>query len=250
MIDAPGSELTVRRLLTASRRLGREAEALRFEPPVSCVYNPLVYARGCHEMYLARYAAGPKRVVFLGMNPGPWGMTQTGVPFGEISSARDWLGILGKVRAPAHAHPRVPVSGFDCARSEVSGKRLWGLFRDVFGTAERFARDSFVSNYCPLMFLDAAGRNLTPDHICRSDQAGLFAVCDRFLSDVIDALRPHWLVGIGLFAERRLRAVLERTGRGDVRVMSIIHPSPANPRAQKNWAGQAAAALRKEGVWK
>jgi len=201
-------------------------------------------------MYLARYAAGPKRVVFLGMNPGPWGMTQTGVPFGEVSAVRDWLGIRGEVGTPNHGHPRIPVRGFDCARSEVSGKRLWGLFREIFGSPERFSRDNFVSNYCPLMFLDAAGRNLTPDRISRPDQAALFAVCDRFLSAVIDTLRPLWLVGIGLFAERRLRAVLERTDNGDVRVMSITHPSPANPKSQKNWPGQVSAALSKAGVWK
>jgi len=245
----------VDRLLTASRRLGRDAGALRFELPVGSVYNPLHYARECHETYLARYAAGPKRVVFLGMNPGPWGMAQTGVPFGEVSAVRDWLGISGKVRAPGQGHPRVPVRGFDCARSEVSGRRLWGFFREVYGSAEKFARDNFVSNYCPLLFLDDAGRNLTPDRISRRDQAALFAVCDRFLSVVIDALQPQWLVGIGLFAERRLRAVLEttgraETGRAEMKVMSILHPSPANPNAQKNWAGQASTALEEKGVWK
>ena len=244
------SDAIVRHLLTASRRLAREAGALRFGPPVSWVYNPLTYARECHEAYLSRYAAGTKRVVFLGMNPGPWGMTQTGVPFGEITAVRDWLGIRGDVGAPAREHPRVPVRGFDCARSEVSGRRLWGLFQEAFGSAERFTRENFVSNYCPLMFLDEAGRNVTPDRISRQDQAALFAVCDRFLSVVIDALRPRWLVGIGLFAERRLRAVLEKPGYEEIKVTSITHPSPANPRSQYNWAGQAAAALEKEGVWK
>jgi single-strand selective monofunctional uracil DNA glycosylase len=177
-------------------------------------------------------------------------MTQTGVPFGEITSVRDWLGIRGDVGTPAREHPRVPVRGFDCARSEVSGRRLWGLFQEAFGSAERFARENFVSNYCPLMFLDEAGRNVTPDRISRRDQAALFAVCDRFLSAVIGALRPRWLVGIGLFAERRLRAVLEKPGHEEIEVTSITHPSPANPRSQNNWAGQAAAALEKEGVWK
>jgi single-strand selective monofunctional uracil DNA glycosylase len=240
----------VLRLRTASRKLARDAGALTFGPPVGWVYNPLTYARECHEAYLAKYASGPKRVVFLGMNPGPWGMTQTGVPFGEIASVRDWLGITGRVRAPAHGHPRIPVRGFDCTRSEVSGKRLWGFFRQTFGSAEQFARENFVSNYCPLMFLDETGRNVTPDRIGRGDQPALFAACDRFLAVVIDALRPAWLVGVGLFAERRLRAVLEASGHEGTRVTSIPHPSPANPRSQNNWAGQAAAALEKEGVWK
>ena len=238
-----------RRILAASRKLARDAGALRFGPPVSWVYNPLDYARVCHEAYLARYAAGPKRVVFLGMNPGPWGMTQTGVPFGEISAVREWLGISGRVGTPAVFHPRVPVRGFDCTRSEVSGRRLWGLFADTFGSAGEFARGNFVSNYCPLMFLDAEGRNVTPDRIGRDDQAALFAVCDRFLSVVIDVLRPQWCVGIGVFATGRLRAVLEKPGHEPVRVTSILHPSPANPSSQKDWAGQAASALRSNGVW-
>ena len=238
-----------RLLVTASRALARDAGRLRFAHPVSHVYNPLVYARAPHESYLARYADAPKRVVFVGMNPGPWGMAQTGVPFGEVSAVRDWLGIHGPVRTPHDGHPRVPVLGFECARSEVSGRRLWGLFQEIFGTAERFARDTFVSNYCPLMFLDSAGKNLTPDRLSRRDKAVLFPLCDRFLTVVIDVLRPEWLVGVGAFAEKRTRAVLESSPNASVRITSITHPSPANPRSQKDWAGQVRAALEKEGAW-
>ena len=242
--------MTDRTLLAASRRLAHDAGALSFRPPVTFVYNPLLYARECHEAYLRQFAAGPKRTIFLGMNPGPWGMTQTGVPFGEVAAVREWLGISGHVRKPAGGHPRVPVSGFDCPRSEVSGRRLWGFFRETFGTAELFSRENFVSNYCPLMFLDEAGRNVTPDRISRHDQAALFEVCDRFLLTVIDLLQPRWLVGIGLFAWRRLCAVREAPGHEGTGVTRITHPSPANPRSGRNWAGQAAAALARDGVWK
>lgn len=213
------------------------------------VYNPLIYARAPYEDYIARYASAPKRVVFVGMNPGPWGMAQTGVPFGEVSAVRGWLQVSGAVRAPPGTHARVPVRGFDCPRSEVSGRRLWGFFRETFDTAARFAVDTFVSNYCPLMFLDDAGKNVTPDHIARPDQAVLFPACDRFLSVLIDVLSPEWLVGVGLFAEKRIRAVLERFPHAGTRVTSITHPSPANPRSQKDWPGQVRAALEKEGVW-
>jgi single-strand selective monofunctional uracil DNA glycosylase len=111
------------------------------------------------------------------------------------------------------------------------------------------ALDAFVSNYCPLLFLDESGRNVTPDRISRADQPGLFALCDRYLSVVIETLRPEWLIGVGLFAERRLREVQEKSGISSARVMSITHPSPANPRSNRDWAGQVAAALEKEGVW-
>lgn len=241
---------TARRLIISSRVLARDADRLVFSAPVRYVYDPLSYARVPYEMYLARFAAGKKRVVFLGMNPGPWGMAQTGVPFGEVAAVKTWLGISGSVKSPAVFHPRVPVMGFSCERSEVSGARLWGLLRDEFGPADRMAHDVFVSNYCPLMFLDEEGRNLTPDRIGKADQESLFAVCDRYLETVVETLRPEWLVGIGRFAEGRLSAMIERTKRAGTLVTSITHPSPANPRSNKDWAGQISAQLVREGVWR
>ncbi len=69
---------------------------LKFGPPVSHVYNPLEYARETYRQYFAKYAFSPKEAVFIGMNPGPWGMAQTGIPFGEINAVRDWM----KINAP------------------------------------------------------------------------------------------------------------------------------------------------------
>ncbi len=40
--------------------------------------------------------------------------------------------------ASAHQHPKRPIEGFDCARSEVSGRRLWGWAALRFGSAETF----------------------------------------------------------------------------------------------------------------
>jgi single-strand selective monofunctional uracil DNA glycosylase len=233
-------------LIRAMRRLAREADRLRFAPPVRFVYNPLLYAREPAERYVTLYAAGRKDVVFLGMNPGPWGMAQTGVPFGEVEAVRDWLRIEGRVSAPAAAHPRVPVRGFDCPRSEVSGRRLWGLMHERFGDAREFARHWFVANYCPLLFLDATGRNITPDKLVLSDRAALFPICDRFLAILLSTLRPRWAVGVGAFARQRLEAVAPALG---IEVVSIPHPSPANPVANRGWARQARAALRAEGIW-
>jgi single-strand selective monofunctional uracil DNA glycosylase len=227
------------------RRLAREADRLCFAPPVRFVYNPLIYAREPAERYVTLYAAGKKDVVFLGMNPGPWGMAQTGVPFGEVAAARDWLGIEGRVSVPATVHPRVPVHGFDCPRSEVSGRRLWGLVRERFGDAREFARHWFVANYCPLLFLDDAGRNITPDKLARADRAALFPICDRFLATLLSTLRPRWAVGVGTFARQRLEAVAPALC---IAVASIPHPSPANPAANRGWARQAKAALRVEGI--
>ena len=224
-------------------------DALTFHPPVRFVYNPLVYARVPAEAYLTAYGAAPKRVVFVGMNPGPWGMAQTGVPFGEIGMVRDWLGITGTVRAPKVGHPRLPIEGFACHRSEVSGSRLWGLLRSRYGTADRLSRDLLVANYCPLLFLDEDGRNLTPDKIARQDRAPLYDVCDRFLLAVIRTIRPEWLVGIGRFVDSRLQAAGSVLGPETPKIASIPHPSPASPGANKDWAGQAARALLSQRVW-
>lgn len=225
--------------------LARAVADLRFEPPVSHVYNPLEYAREPHQEYLRRYGAAPKHVLLVGMNPGPWGMAQTGVPFGEISAVRDWLGIDGRVERPEPEHPKRPVDGFACTRREVSGSRLWGWARERFGEPEDFFRRFFVWNYCPLIFMEPSGRNLTPDRLPKAECGGLLAACDRALLGVVDVLRPKLAVGVGRFAERRLR---ESLAERPVRIGGILHPSPASPAANRGWAEQAEAQLRELGA--
>jgi single-strand selective monofunctional uracil DNA glycosylase len=236
-------------ILKAWRALARDLDRLSFAKPVGFVYNPLDYARGPGEDYLHMYASCRKHIFILGMNPGPWGMAQTGVPFGERAVVRDWLGVRGKVGQPQKQHPRVTVRGFDCQRSEVSGRRLWGLLAEHYGTAEDFRRDAFVSNYCPLLFLDGEGKNLTPDKIARSDREELSRLCDRFLAVQIQVLRPRWLVGVGQFALKRLMELLPTLPEIQASVTSIPHPSPANPSANRDWAAQARARLEGEGIW-
>ena len=209
-----------------------ELANLTFGPPVTHVYNPLIYARDSHAAYVTRYGAGPKEVLLVGMNPGPWGMAQTGVPFGEVSLVRDWMGIDGAVGRPTHEHPARPVTGFACLRSEVSGRRLWGWARDTFRTPEVFFARFLVVNYCPLLFLEESGRNRTPDHLLRSERAPLFAACDLALRRTIELLRPRLVVGVGRFAEARARVAAEGLTVG---VGRITHPSPANPAANRGW---------------
>jgi single-strand selective monofunctional uracil DNA glycosylase len=233
-------------VIKAAQRLRAAVGRLRFAAPVSHVYNPVDYAWPAHEFYLRRYASGPKRVVFLGMNPGPFGMVQTGVPFGQIAAVRDWLRIAAPIGSPPNEHPKRLVTGFACTRSEVSGARLWGLFAARFGTAAAFARDHFVLNYCPLAFLESTGRNRTPDKLPPAERAALFAACDEHLRKVVDALRPEWLIGIGDFAARRAAEVLPD---GPVRVGRVLHPSPASPAANRDWPGQATRQLQDLGVW-
>ncbi|HRF13292.1 MAG: uracil-DNA glycosylase family protein [Candidatus Accumulibacter phosphatis] len=232
-------------LIAAARQLSASVSTLTFSPPVSHVYNPLSYAWSAHELYLRRYGASTRRVVFLGMNPGPFGMVQCGVPFGEVAAVRDWLGIEAAVLKPAVENPRRPIEGFACARSEVSGRRLWGLFRERFGSADAFFAEHFVANYCPLAFFDQA-RNLTPDRLPAAAAAALRVACDAHLKTLVSVLQPEWVVGVGAFAETRAAEALAGT---QVRTARVLHPSPASPLANQGWAAAATRQLVELGIW-
>lgn len=225
--------------------LSKRVSKLGFGPPVSHVYNPLDYAWDVHTEYLRRYGSGPKEVLLLGMNPGPWGMAQTGVPFGEVAAVRDWLGLEGPIRRPDDEHPKRPILGLACGRSEVSGRRLWGWAQDTFVTPARFFDSFFVGNYCPLQFLEESGRNLTPDKLRPEEREPLYQACDQALRSSVAVLRPLLVIGVGAFAEKRARIVL---GENGPRIGRILHPSPASPAANRGWAEAASRQLAEFGV--
>jgi single-strand selective monofunctional uracil DNA glycosylase len=233
------------RILASERTLVRATARLRFGAPVTHVYNPLVYANRPHAEYVRRWARAPLRVLFFGMNPGPWGMAQTGVPFGEVALVRDWLGVEAPVGRPDREHPKRPIQGFACPRSEVSGARLWGAIRARCEKPERFFRHAFVANYCPLVFMEASGRNRTPDQLPAREREPLLAACDANLRRLVALLRPAEVVGIGRFAEARARAALAGL---DVGVGAIPHPSPASPAANRGWAALAVRELARLGI--
>jgi single-strand selective monofunctional uracil DNA glycosylase len=222
-----------------ARRLSRDLRGVRPGPAVACTYDPLDYGWKAHAAYLSLARARP-RALLLGMNPGPFGMVQTGVPFGEIAAAREFLGIDRGVRAPRDQHPKRPVLGFACTRSEVSGRRFWGLMQREFGTATRFFRAGFVWNWCPLAFMSASGANVTPDKLGAPARATIERACDRALTQVVDALEPRMVIGVGAFAQACARRAL-----GDrLPVHTVLHPSPASPAANRGWDRAARAQLR------
>ena len=222
-----------------------ELRPLSFRPPITHVYNPLEYARAAYTRYIRLYGNCPKEVILLGMNPGPWGMAQTGVPFGEIRAVKEWLCIEAPVGTPSRLHPKRPVHGFKCSRSEVSGKRLWGWARETFGTPERFFSRFFVANYCPLLFLEASGRNRTPDKLPTAERGILFAACDKALRRAIRLMEPRFVVGVGQFASERARQALSEL---DLIIGTITHPSPANPKANRGWDTQITQELTRLGI--
>jgi single-strand selective monofunctional uracil DNA glycosylase len=234
-------------LIAASRRLAERLRPLAFTK-ASYTYLPLDYAREPHEDYLRRFGSGRKRVVFLGMNPGPFGMAQTGVPFGEVAAVRDWMGICMPVGKPSPEHPKRPVQGFDCPKSEVSGRRLWGLFAERFGSAEAFFAGHFVLNYCPLVWMSETGANLTPDKLPAGEMVAVEEACLEHLAESIRVLDPEWLIGVGGFAEERLKQAANLTG-STAKLGRVLHPSPASPAANRGWAEAATKQLLAQGVW-
>jgi single-strand selective monofunctional uracil DNA glycosylase len=232
------------RLCRAARALRSEVDDLRFSTPVTHVYDPLRYAWRGHRAYLQRYGDSRRRVLLLGMNPGPFGMAQTGVPFGEIDHVRRWLDIEARIDRPEHEHPRRPIEGFACTRSEVSGARLWGTIAAHWKQPDRFFEHHFISNYCPLVFMEETGRNRTPDKLPAAEREPLYAACDRHLRRVVRILEPDWVIGVGGFAERRAREVLDDA----VQIATILHPSPASPRANRDWRGEVTRQWRALGL--
>ncbi len=248
------------RLIAAACELRDSTAVLAFGPPVAYVYNPLAYAFAMHTEYLRRFAGTPKEVVFFGMNPGPWGMAQTGIPFGEVHAVREWLQIAQPIASPNSVHPRRPVEGLNCARSEVSGKRLWGAFHRRFRTPSRFFARHFVANYCPLLFIEHSGRNRTPDKLPKPERSALTTACDRHAAAVLTVLQPRYAIGVGRYAREQLDRVVagldagEFTARdawekGKPQVVELLHPSPANPRANRGWEAELHRRMRELGLW-
>lgn len=222
-----------------------QLKTLTFSGSVTHIYNPLVYARDGYDQYIARFGNATKKMIWVGMNPGPFGMVQTGVPFGDVQMVKTWMGIHATVLPPANVHPKRPVMGFDCTRGEVSGQRLWGWAKQRFKNPDAFFRHVFVINYCPLVFMEDSGRNRTPDKLLLAERKPLFQLCDHALRQTIMAYHPQWVIGIGGFVEKRIRQALGDQG---VKMGRISHPSPASPKANRGWGQLIESELTAMGI--
>ena len=198
---------------------------------VAFVTNPLNYLSEYHESYLTQYSHLGAKTLLLGMNPGPYGMAQCGVPFGATAIARDFLKISGNFSDPKGRHPKRPIGGLDFERQEISGTRLWGLLREIWKTPEEIHRNVFLVNHCPLLLLGETGRNITPDKISGPVVKQLLQACDEHLRKVVESLGITRVIGIGRYAEKRAQKAL--TGL-DVEITTCWHPSPASPLANRN----------------
>ena len=213
------------------------------EGSVDVCYNPLEYAWDAHEAYLKRMGSSGARTVVLGMNPGPHGMGQMGIPFAATSMVRDLLDITGiSVNQPEVADPRRPVIGLEYPREEVSGTRLWGLLSERYGNAEAIASNVFLVNHCPLMlFTGPRATNITPDKVAGPTAHALLERCDEHLREVVGVLDAKRVIGVGKFAESRAKAALADYS---VEVLGCWHPSPASPLANRNGGADWRANVR------
>ena len=238
--------MTVPELLSVTRDLSHALSRIEPGAPVRHVYRPLEYAEAVHRQFVERFGAGRKRHLLVGMNPGPWGMAQTGVPFGAVGKVRGWLALEpSDIEPPCDQHPKRPVQGFQCTREEISGKRLWNWAEEHFGTATEFFADFWVTNYCPLLFLDEQGRNLTPDKLSAADRKAILPPCDSALASIVRLLEVERVVAIGVWAEERARAACSGLS---VDIGRILHPSPASPAANRGWAQAATRQLEDLGI--
>ena len=119
-------------LIKIARELSQSVCSLSFKLPTAYAYNPLEYAWEIHRQYLELAGDGKKKVVFLGMNPGPYGMAQTGVPFGDSVRA----GLDGIKRRSQEAPPRASKAsrgwiGVHQERSEWA-EAMGFVFREFF----------------------------------------------------------------------------------------------------------------------
>lgn len=234
-------------LIEIAQDLNGDLSTLSFELPTAHVYNPAEYAWDNYRKFIEKYGYNSqKKYVLIGMNPGPWGMAQTGIPFGDPVCARDFFGITGPVNIPAHQHAKRPIYGFDSPRREVSGQRVWQFAAAHFGQAEAFFEDFFIINYCPLIFLETSGRNRTPDKLSSGERKALYAACDRALIRNLQALKPEHAIGIGRFARNCLDRIQDQVG--DVKIGHILHPSPASPAANRGWKAAATKQLQALGI--
>lgn len=96
--------------------------------------------------------------------------------------------------------------------------------------------------------MGSTGKNITPPELKSEERKALQEVCDRYLLQAVELLGVEWVVGVGKYAEARAKKALLQGCEGRVTVVSITHPSPINPAANKDWKGLATSQLASLGL--
>ena len=216
--------------LRLSEDCNKEINRILQHKSVAFVTNPLDYAWEYHEQFIDKWSNFGARTLLLGMNPGPYGMAQTGVPFGATAMARDVLDMEERqILTPSGAHPKRPIEGLSMERQEVSGTRFWSMLSTHYGSTEAIFSNIYVVNHCPLLILGETGRNVTPVDLPKSTIEPVLKACDRHLERVVEIMGIEAVIGVGNYAKKRAQSILNHD-----HIDSMWHPSPASPLANRN----------------
>lgn len=252
--------IIVEQLLAASDRLSERLAAL---PPCGdlVALDPTRYCRSAWAAYLA-LAARPGCVLVVGMNPGPHGMAQTGVPFTDPLIARELEMPLGPKPPTVLGPHNVGVWGYHGGwaagrkiKREESAKRLWGLLREVCApyaaagpsadkiaeATRRVCKDVLLVNALPVCWLTPEGRNVSAEDVDRrARNLKLRAAAMEWLYSLIGVLEPASIVGVGAWS---YSVAAEATTGADRSthleyINRVRHPSPLAG-SEESWRAEA-----------
>ncbi|HJM44965.1 MAG TPA: hypothetical protein QF644_03340 [Candidatus Poseidoniaceae archaeon] len=204
---------------------------IKEQEKLSVIYNPLFYAWNPHNAYISRFSGNGAKILMMGMNPGH-GMGNTGVPFGCPEQVKEFLKIQDLiVEQPKMNHPKRIVVGLEQPKAEVSGRRIWGLLKELFETPEKTSEYLYIVNHCPLWMFNEKGQNITPEKLTGDSASKLYKLCDLHLREVIEIMNIEVVIGVGNYATSRAEIALKDL---NLIITKIPHPSPANPLANRD----------------
>ena len=228
----------VEKIIKSSANLRNKATELGKKLTKDCsniewAYNPLDYAWDIHKKYIELYGGLGAKTVILGMNPGH-GMGNTGIPFGCPEQVNKYLKIKDiKIKKLEKMHPKRIVNGLECDKPEISGRRIWGLVKDIYGQPRNAFSKIYVINHFPLWMFDKKGRNITPDKLPIVASKTMLEQCDSTVLEIINALEANKVIAVGNYAEKRIKKIISKKNIPNLQIKKIPHPSPANPFSNK-----------------
>jgi single-strand selective monofunctional uracil DNA glycosylase len=228
------------------------------------IWNPGLYAASWHALFRKEYPASAGCILVFGLNPGPYGMAQTGIPFTDLKRLREHLPRLAKglerrgcSLAGVGLAPR-SLRPYLSRTFESSAVRVYRFLSRGWGSAEDGWRSVVVANPCSLLFMDAAGENRTPaDLVGAVSRRTGSLVAARRLRERCNALRrlaareavrvlsPRGVVLLGKDAQRAMQTGIAPL-LGPDSILGWEHPARAVP---DRWAMGLLEEIKRRG-WK
>ena len=251
----------------AWRRCARRWEefALRLGRETSWrVWNPGRYGERWHRRFRETYPPGPNPVLLLGLNPGPYGMGQTGIPFTDIRRLEsDLPELAARLRTDGESIGLPGLAPPDLRRRldrtfESSSIRVYRFLRLAGGSAGAGWRRVVAANPCPMLFMEGTV-NRTPADLRRALRkrggrlervTARLEECDQLrrecAREAVRVLEPRGVILLGRNIQEAL-AGDPSLGAVPGGVLAWEHPARAVPDA---WAGGLVRAVRRRGWWK